>query len=77
MGRLSAKSALYGNRSLRGGGQRVGSCGHSGQAKKYGDGLDHGVKFPTDLFVVLVSSCEGREILLFFYDTSSPNFDFF
>ena len=44
------KSALNSNRSLRGGGQRVGGGGNSCKTEKNGDCLDHGAYF-TDFFI--------------------------
>ena len=50
MGAGQLKSALNSNRSLRGGGQRVGGGGNSCKTEKNGDCLDHGAYF-TDFFI--------------------------
>ena len=65
MGAGQLKSALNSNRSLRGGGQRVGSGGHSGQAKKNGESLDHCFKFLL-IFGSVFTRVSGRRYIKLF-----------
>lgn len=74
MGAGQLKSALNSNRSLRGGGQRVGSGGHSGQAKKNGESLDHCFKFLL-IFGSVFTRVSGRRYIKLFFQNVKRIFE--